>query len=170
MAQTIEKEQAGKQPATTGRRMTTRRLEPLQDLERWLETIPTRGWLSPLRWEWPTLGGAAQALEQRVPHVDVIDRDSEVLVRAEVPGIGKKDLEVSVADDTVTIRGMSRREEKEEKGDYYRCEISRGAFARTVTLPAEVQADSAKATFKDGVLELVLPKAKASRRRTIPID
>ena len=92
------------------------------------------------------------------PRVDVIDREDELVVRAETPGIDKDDLEVSVSEGSVTIKGATRREEKEEKGEYHRCEIMRGTFSRSVALPAEVDADAAQATFKDGVLELTPPK------------
>jgi len=102
--------------------------------------------------------------------VDVIDRDDEVVVRAEVPGVEKDDLDVSVSDNAVTIKGETKREEKEEKGDYYRCEISRGTFARTVVLPDYVDSDSVKAKFEDGVLELTLPKVEKVKRRSIKID
>lgn len=106
----------------------------------------------------------------KLPRVDVIDRDEEVLVRAEVPGVDKKDLEISVSENSVTINGKTSHEEKEEKGSYYRCEVSRGVFTRTVALPSDVDADKAKTTFKDGVLELTLPKVTKSKRRTIKLD
>ena len=126
--------------------------------------------MHPFRWQWPSWGELPAPFEGKVPHVDVIDRDEEIVVRAEVPGVEKKDLDVSLTENTVTIKGEARREEKAEKGDYYRCEISRGAFARTVMLPSEVDADKAKASFKDGVLELTLPKIEKSKRRSIRLD
>jgi HSP20 family protein len=103
------------------------------------------------------------------PSVDVIDRDDEVVVRAEVPGFRKDDIEVSVSGNMLTIRGETRREVTTEKGDFYRSEISRGAFVRSVSLPAEVDESKAQATMKDGLLELVLPKLEKSKRRTITI-
>jgi HSP20 family protein len=69
----------------------------------------------------------------------------------------------------VTIKGQTGHEEKEEKGEYYRCEISRGAFSRTVSLPAEVDADKAAAEFKDGVLEIRLPKLEHAKRRVLKV-
>jgi HSP20 family protein len=92
-----------------------------------------------------------------------------VVIKAELPGVEKKDLDVSVTETSVTIKGTTSHEEKEEKGDFYRCEISRGAYARTVGLPSYVDADKAKASFKDGVLELTLPKVEKSKRRSIEI-
>lgn len=137
--------------------------------DRWLEHFYPRGWLRQFRTEWPAMG-AALPFEGRMPKVDVVDRDEDVVVRAELPGIEKDEVEISVADNTVTIKGESKREEKEEKGDYYRCEISHGAFARTVVLPHNVNAEAGKATFKDGVLELTLPKVEKAKRRSIKID
>ena len=146
-----------------------RALSPFEEMDRMFEDFFPRGWMRPFRWEWPSLGEMAKPFEGKIPKVDVIDRDDEVVVKAELPGIEKKDLDVSVTETSVTIKGTTSHEEKEEKGDYYRCEISRGAYTRTVGLPSYVDADKAKATFKDGVLELTLPKVEKSKRRSIEI-
>jgi len=138
-------------------------------MDRLFEDYFSRGWMRPFRWEWPSLGEMAKPFEGKMPKVDVIERDDEVVVKAELPGVDKKDLDVSVTENSVTIKGTTRHEEKEEKGDFYRCEISRGAYARTVALPSYVDADKAKASFKDGVLELKLPKVEKSKRRSIEI-
>ena len=146
-------------------------LHPVDEMERLMERVfgdfPQRGWLRPWRMEWPAWG---EMPELHMPKVDVIDREEDVLVRAELPGVEKKDLEISTTDTTVTIKATTQHEEKEEKGDYYRCEISRGAIARTVALPAEVKSDKAKASLKDGVLELTLPKVEKSKRRTVTVE
>jgi HSP20 family protein len=149
------------------RAAAARALSPFEEMERMFEGFFPRGWMRPWRFEWPAWPELAEA---RLPSVDVIDRDDEVLVRAELPGVDKKDLDVSMTEDTVTIKGTTQREEKEEKGDYYRHEIARGAFARTVTLPAEVDGTRAKAAFKDGVLELVLPKREKAKRHSIKVE
>jgi HSP20 family protein len=146
-----------------------RALSPFEEMDRLFEDYFSRGWMRPFRWEWPSLGEMAKPFEGKMPKVDVIERDDEVVVKAELPGIDKKDLDVSVTENSVTIKGSTSHEEKEEKGDYYRCEISRGAYARTVALPSYVDADKAKASFKDGVLELKLPKVEKSKRRSIEI-
>ena len=106
----------------------------------------------------------------KVPKIDVINRDKEIVVKAELPGVAKEDIDVSMTDNTVTIKGSTSHEEKEEKGDYYRCEISRGSFSRTVALPGDVDADKAKASFNDGILELTLPKVERSHRKTINVE
>lgn len=145
-------------------------ISPFEEMERMMESFFPRSWLRPFLWERPLMSELALPFEGKLPRVDVIDRDEEVLVRAEVPGVDKKDLEISVSENTVTINGKTSHEEKEEKGNYYRCEVSRGAFTRTVALPADVDADKAKTTFKDGMLELTLPKVTKSKRHTIKLD
>jgi HSP20 family protein len=103
------------------------------------------------------------------PLVDVIERDDEILVRAAVPGVKKHELQVSVSGTLLTLRGAPAQRE-DDKGEYYRAEIPRGAFERTLALPAEVDDSKAKASMADGVLELILPKPQQARRRTIRID
>ena len=132
-------------------------LRSFEDMERWFQNMFPR-MTQPFSWEWPSWAEMPRPFEGKMPRVDVIDRDKEVLVKAELPGVEKKDLDIKVTDHTVTIKGTSRYEKKEEKGDYYRSEMSHGMISRTFTLPAEVAGDQAKAVFKDGLLELTLPK------------
>lgn len=140
-----------------------------EEMDRLFDNFMRRGWMRPWRFEWPSFPEFA-TLEGKMPKVDVLERDNEVIVRAEVPGVDKKDLDVSVSDSTVTIKGSTRHEEKEEKGDFYRHEISTGAFCRSVALPSEVDGSRAKASFKDGMLELTLPKVEQSRRHSVKVD
>lgn len=147
-------------------RMPARALSPFDEMDRVFDEFFGRGWLRPFRWERPSLFGEGAA----APKVDVIDRDEDVVVRAELPGVNKEDVEVSISGNVLTIKGETKHEEKEEKGDYYRAETSRGAFARTFSLPTEVDQAKATAAMKDGVLELTLPKIEKSKRRTIKID
>jgi HSP20 family protein len=121
-------------------------------------------WLS--GWPWPfgraeTLGGA--------PAVDVVDRKNEVVLRADLPGLTEKDVELTLQNGNLTIRG-ERKEEKETKEENYYCsERWSGAFSRTLPLPAGVEADKMSATFKEGVLEVHLPKTKEAERKKIEI-
>jgi len=139
---------------------------PFDEMDRWFDDFFSRRWLRPWGWE----ARFPEAFKLSMPKVDVVDRANDVLVRAEVPGVEKKDIEVSVSGNMLTIRGETKKETKEEKGDYYRAEISRGAFSRTVALPAEVDDSKTKAAMKDGVLELTLPKVEKAKRRSIKID
>jgi len=137
------------------------------DMDRMFEDFFGRSWLRPFGgWGRPL----ATELVPMLPKVDVVDRDDEVIVRAEVPGMEKDELDISISGNMLTLKGETRREEKEETGDYTRCEMSHGAFARTIALPAEVDEDKVKASLKDGVLELKLPKVEKSKRRAITID
>jgi HSP20 family protein len=139
-------------------------------MDRFMGDVFRRGWMRPSAWNWPDLPPMGNVFEGRWPRVDVIDRDDEVIVNVEAPGVNKEDLDVSLGDDNVTIRAASKREVKEEKGHYFRCEIARGEFSRTIALPAAVDAAKAKASFKDGVLRLTLPKAQGAERRSIKIE
>jgi HSP20 family protein len=140
-------------------------VSPFEEMDRMFDSLwrgplrPFGGWQRPFA-ELPAIG----------PNVDVIDRDDEVVVRAEVPGFSKEDIEVSTSGDILTIQGALKTEEKEEKGNYHRCEIFREAFSRTLQLPAAVDESKAKATMKDGMLELTLPKLEKSKRHAIRID
>ena len=150
---------------------------PFEDVDRWFSEVGRRfddlfsqRWLSPFERLFPSFPEVRAPFEGRTPKVDVIDREAEIVIRGELPGVAKDDLEVSMTDDAVTIRASTRHEEKEEKGDYRRRELSRGEFQRVVALPAAVKGEDAKAYFKDGILELVLPKVEPAKRRTIKVE
>lgn len=149
---------------------TIRAAAPFESFDRFFESMIPRGFGRQLREDWPGMSEMLQPLEARIPKVDVIDRESELLVRAELPGVDKKDIDLSVTSDAITIRGTTKEEHKEEKGDFYRCEISQGSFSRTLSLPCAVNSDDARATFRDGLLELTLPKKTATPKRTVQID
>lgn len=160
--------------ATKGQEMQKaapmRAMSPFEEMDRMFENFFPRARMRPFRGDLPIWSELAAPFEGKMPKVDVIDRDDEIVVRAEVPGVDKKDLDVSMTDDTVTIKGTTSHEEKEEKGDYYRCEISRGSFSRTVGLPAGVDGSKAKAKFQDGVLELTMPKTEKAKRVSVKVE
>jgi len=162
-----------KQEVTSGKEIQkaaeARALSPFDEIDRMFDHYFRRGFMRPWRFEWPSIPEISLP-EMKVPKVDVVDRENEVLVKAEVPGVEKKDLDISVSDNSVTIKGSTRHEEKEEKGDYCRQEITTGSFSRTVALPADVDGAKAKASFKDGMLELTLPKVERSRRHSVKVD
>lgn len=143
-------------------------MNPFEEMERIFEASFPGTWMRP--WRWPTFNELTTPFEGRMPKVDIIDRESEVLVRAELPGVDKDNIEVSITDSTVRIKGTTSKEEKEEEGNYYRHETMRGEFSRTVSLPADINTEKANARFKDGVLELVMPKSERAKRRSIKVD
>ena len=144
-------------------------LSPFEEMERFFDDYFSRSWLQPFRWARPSWGDLPMPFEGKMPRVDVIDREDEIFVKAEVPGVNKDDLEVSVTESAVSIKGSTRHEEKEEKGDYHRSEITSGSFSRVVPLPAAVDAEKASTAFKDGILELTLPKVKKAKRHTVKV-
>ena len=150
---------------------TTGELSPFEEMDRAFDTLFHRGWMRPFHEmfpEWPVFGH--REFELQMPRVDVIDREKEILVRAELPGVEKKDLEVNLSGQLLTIKGESHREEKESEGEFFRSEISRGAFRRTIRLPEEVEEKGVKAEFKDGMLEVRMPKAHKVERHQIPVE
>lgn len=164
------KETAKDLQARTGAIAPRAAVSPFEEMDRWMESFFPRSMLRPMRWDWPSMSELAAPFEGKMPRVDVVDRESDIVVRAELPGVDRKDVEVSLSDNTVTIKGSTSRETKEEKGNYFRREISRGSFARTVALPSDVDADKAKAAFNDGMLEITVPKVEKAKRRTIKVD
>ena len=146
----------------------SREVSPFHEFERFFDGFLGRGGMPSLRWDHP-LWERFAAFEKGMPKVDVIDRDAEVVVRAEVPGFEREDLEVSVTDHSVTIKGEHRQEHKAEEGEYFRSEISTGSFSRTVPLPSDIDTEGGEASFKNGILELVLPKLKRASRRNIEV-
>jgi len=98
--------------------------------------------------------------------VDIYEEGADVVVKAEIPGMKKEDIHVDINDKTVTIHGEKKKEEKIERKNYVRHERSYGSFARTFDLPEEVQTDKARASFKDGVLEVRVPKTGEAAKRT----
>lgn len=145
-------------------------MHPIAEMERAFDKLFGRGFSS--LWHRdasPALDNFFEVGNQRLPSLDVIDRENEVFVRAEIPGIDKKDLNISLTENLLTIKGQSSSEKKEEKGDYYRREISSSSFARSVTIPAMVDSSKTVANLKDGVLEITLPKVESSKRRNIAV-
>jgi HSP20 family protein len=143
---------------------------PILEMERAFDRLLGRSWPIFGYWDDAGVGGNLAEFEGvRLPSLDVVDRDDEVLVRAEIPGIEKKDLNITLDDNLLTIKGQASKEEKEEKGDYYRHEIYSSTFARSVTVPANVDAAKTVANLKDGILEIKLPKITTSKRRNIAV-
>jgi len=171
MANTSKKESGKNTAKEIKKAEPVHSLSPFEEWDRFYDSIFPRQWLRSANWEWPRFPEFATSLGgNKLPRVDVIDRDKEVLVRAELPGVAKDNIDISMTDTSITIKATTQHEEKEEKGDYYRSEISRGMFARTVNLPSEVNSDKAKANYKDGILEITVPKEEKSRRRPIKVD
>lgn len=138
------------------------------EMERWFEEMFKRPFYSPWmpRIRFPEF----RELREFSPSVDIFEDGNDVVVKAEIPGMTKDEIEVNITDDVVTISGEKKSEEKIERKDYFRLERSHGSFSRSLTLPAEIQIDSAKAAFKDGVLEVRIPKTEAAKQKGKKIE
>ena len=103
------------------------------------------------------------------PRVDISETDEELAVAAEIPGMAKEDIKVTVANGILTIEGEKKEENEETEKQARRVERRYGAFKRSFRLPSAVDADSIAATYRDGVLKLSLPKAETAKTRAIEI-
>ncbi len=103
------------------------------------------------------------------PSVDIAENDDEIQVHAEVPGMRKEDIKVIIQDNVLTLRGEKRQETEDKKKNYHRIERIFGSFERSFSLPSTVQADKVKASYKDGILNIVLPKAEEAKPKQIDI-
>ena len=116
----------------------------------------------------PAQGFLSRGAFGQVPSVDVAETDDEVTVTADLPGLTEKDVEVTLDDDVVTIKGHRSEQREDKQRNYHVMERSYGEFQRAVALPAGIDRDKVKAEFKNGVLKLTMPKqpeAKAHRRK-----
>lgn len=96
--------------------------------------------------------------------VDMFEEGDNLVIKAELPGMKKEDINVDLKDDVITISGEKKSEEKTERKDFHRVERSFGSFTRRLRLPVEIKADKVEASFKDGVLEIKMPKSEAAKQ------
>ena len=119
---------------------------------------------------WPSIWGRGNESLLRMPPTDVYEEKDRVVVKAELPGMGKEDINVTLADHTLTIKGEKKFEEKTEKDNYMRVERRYGSFTRTFALSDKVDSTNIKAAFKDGVLEVTLPKKEEAKPKEIKVE
>lgn len=138
--------------------------------EQWLESLfPIRA-MNKFQEYWSTWTEFPRFKNIFTPSVDVIERDEEVLVRAEIAGIKKEDIDLTVTDKNITIEASVERDEKKENGNYYRQETVSGNYTRSLSLPCQVVADKAKAKFKDGMLEITIPKQNVTKSQKVKVE
>lgn len=110
-----------------------------------------------------------QQISLEAPALDVYEQKDDLIVKAEIPGLTKDEIDISLEGNTLTIKGEKKKEEEVKEEDYYRCERMFGAFSRSVELPIDVQADKVNASFKNGVLEIRLPKSEEARKNVVKV-
>ncbi|MBI3592713.1 MAG: Hsp20/alpha crystallin family protein [Nitrospirae bacterium] len=138
--------------------------EMRRDMDRLFDELFTPGQRRRRIWPGRTEGGVV------VPSIDMYDRKNEIVVKAELPGVNKEDIDLSITKDSLTLKGEIKREEEIKEEAYYISERSCGSFTRTITLPVEIDSEKAKASFKNGILELVLPKKEEAKPKEIKIE
>jgi HSP20 family protein len=103
------------------------------------------------------------------PSADISEADGDVVLKAELPGLDAKDIDVDVSGDILTLKGQKKMEEEKEEEDYYCQERYFGSFQRSFRLPVEVKSDQVNARFKNGVLTVHMPKSEESKQKKIEI-
>ncbi len=116
----------------------------------------------------PKMGGAIGE-EEWQPPIDVAETENELVVNVEIPGVDPEEIDVSLSGDTLLIRGEKKQETEEKGEDYHLLERNYGTFIRSIDLPAEVQSDKINASYKNGVLTIVLPKSERTQKKEIKI-
>ncbi len=137
--------------------------EPFQDLvrfddefDRWYDSMVRRFFAPEVR-NW-------------MPAIDIAENNGNIEVRAEIPGVNKDDLKVTVEGDVLSITGERKQESETKDKKYHRIERYYGKFSRTINLPYPVEADKVKATYKDGILTVTLPKPESAKTKEIEVE
>lgn len=137
----------------------------IPDVDTLFDRMFGSSWLRPIsRMEWPS-----QALAVDAPAVDLYEEKDDLVLKAEIPGLNKDEIDVTVSGSTLTIKGEKKKEEEIKEKDYYRCERSFGAFSRVIELPVDIKTDGVKATFKNGLLEVRMPKTEEAKNNVVHV-
>ena len=134
--------------------LTQMRREMDRLFDRFSEPWPFRGFAETGRW---------------MPLVDVSETDKELMVRAELPGMDPKEIDISLSGNVLTIKGGRKHEREEKKENFHLVERSSGSFSRTLQLPVEVKADKIEASYKDGVLSVKMPKTEPETVKKVEV-
>lgn len=138
---------------------------PVSNLRREMDRIFNE--LIPFSWR---LEDTETNVGRWTPTVDMMETDNEYTIEVDLPGMSKKDIEINCHDNVLTVEGERKYEDREEAKGYLRSERYFGGFKRSIMLPASIVDDKIKATFKDGVLRISVPKAEKSKSKKVTID
>jgi HSP20 family protein len=108
--------------------------------------------------------------ETFVPNLDIFEDETGLTIRAELPGLSQREVQVEIEGDLLTIRGEKKEEEEKKEKEYHRIECRHGSFLRQIQLPDSVETEKASATHKDGILTIHFPKRAESKKRSLKID
>ena len=150
------------------RAIDVRRTMPLtRSMEEFFEDFPPRRWMEtfgPFASKWPM-----DPEFERAFRLDLVDRDEELVVRAELPGVEKDDVKVTIAGDRLMIEAEREFEEEDEQENFYRHELGYGKLMRTVALPVEVDPEKIHAELTEGILKVTLPKIRVAKKHTVKV-
>lgn len=145
-------------------------VSPLREMERWFEESMSRPFFgmnwTPFRHMFHELGERSELM----PAVDMFEEGGHLVMKAELPGITKENLNLRIVDNNLIISGEKSTEEKVERSNYLRLERSHGSFSRSLSLPEGLDTEQIKATFRDGVLEVRIPRTETSTVRQISVE
>ena len=143
---------------------------PFEEMEHWFDDFLPHRFMRPFKGNWPVWQEMEAYRKGRFPKTDIIDRDNKIIIRSELPGVKKEDLDISLTDDVLSIKASTHHQEDKKEDEYHRREISRGEYQRSFRLPGITDSDKIKSSFKDGILELEIPKEKSAKRRSIKVE
>ncbi len=148
--------------------MALKKWEP-KNVEKWFDEFFEEPLFPP---GWVTLPALRRfkQLEEFSPVVDMYDNKDEIVVKAEIPGMKKEDLKVSITEDTLSIKGEMKKEEEAKEDDYYYSERTFGSFSRTLSLPSKIKANKVNAKFENGLLEIHMPKESDSKPKEVKVN
>lgn len=135
---------------------------PLLDSNRFFEDFFTSG-------SWSSLSPRCIETGVPVPKVDIFEKNGSLVVKADIPGVDKDTIDISITKDTLTIKGEVRKEAELKEENYYSLERRYGNFTRTIPITYAVDTDKAKENYENGVLEIVLPKKEKAKPKSIKV-
>ena len=143
-------------------------LAPFEEIERWFD----EAWHRPFSRMWSLMRPESELgeFETAGPAVDIYDKGNELVLKANVPGLKKEEIDIQLADNVLTISGEHKTETKVERENYYRYERAHGSFFRRFELPYDIDTEHINARVEDGVLEVVLPRTEEAKGKTRKIS
>lgn len=137
--------------------------------QQWFESFFPLQAMDRLQKYWSAWGNLPRFTSGFVPSVDIIERDEEVLIRAEMAGMNKDYVDLSVTDNSITIESSVEHDDEKSAGNYHRQETMNGTYARTLSLPCPVVGSQAKAEYIDGLLEVTIPKQQVTKSQSVNV-
>jgi HSP20 family protein len=119
--------------------------------------------------DFPLISSFPELRENWMPSVDILEKDGNIILRAELPGMTEKDIDLRIEGDTLTLKGERKMDNEDKKSNYHRIESFYGSFTRSFRLPDSVDLDKVNAEYKNGVLTITLPKKPEVKPREIPV-